>query len=96
MPTSAVEDADGPTTRGPAWKHHRDTVNRSASASIPSDQGRSCHQGDFTPTLKFGGEIIKTDVRADKNQMDRDGHTSLDLALMHYPLGGSTATISVL
>ncbi|KIM51259.1 hypothetical protein SCLCIDRAFT_33589 [Scleroderma citrinum Foug A] len=75
-PTSTVEDVDGPTTRGPAWKCQRDTVNRSASASDRSDRDESRHQGDFTPNIEFGGQIIKTDVRADENQMDRDGHTS--------------------
>ena len=73
---NTVEDTDGPTTRGPAWKRQGDTVNGSANASIASDRGRSHHQGNFTPKFKFGGEIVKTDVRADRKWTDRDGHTS--------------------
>ena len=73
---NAVEDADGPTTRGPAWKLQGDTVNGSANTSVASDQGRSRHQGDFTPKFEFGGKIVKTDVRADGKWTDRDGHTS--------------------
>ena len=72
----SAESSDGSTTQGPGLKHQEDTVNRLASASIPSDRGRSRHQGDFTPNFEFGGEIIKMDVRADENQTDRDRHTS--------------------
>ena len=74
--TTSAESSDGSTTQGPGLKRQEDTVNGSASASVPSDRGRSRHQGDFTPNFEFGGEIIKTDVRADENQTDRDGHTS--------------------
>ena len=74
-PTSA-ESSDGSTTQGPGLKRQKDTVNGSANASVPSDRKESRHQGDFTPNFKFGGEIIKMEVRVDEKQTDRDGHTS--------------------
>ena len=75
LPTSA-ESSDGSTTQGPGLKRQKDTVNGSANASVPFDRKESRHQGDFTPNFKFGGEIIKTEVRADEKRTDRDGHTS--------------------
>ena len=94
---NAVEDADGPTTRGPAWRRQRDTVNGSANASVASDWERSRHQGDFTPKFEFGDEIIKMDVRADRKWTDRDGHTSqgaqnqpLDPLTRNVPPAGET------
>ena len=96
VPTS-TESSGGPTTQGPGLKHQRDTVNKSASTSVPSNQGRSCHQGDFTPNFEFEGKIIKTDIRVDKNQMDRDGNTSrrvqnwlLDPLTQNMPPTGET------
>ena len=75
VPTS-TEAPDGPTTQTAGLKRQKDTVNGSANASVPSDRKESRHQGDFTPNFKFGGEIIKTEVRADEKWTDRDGHTS--------------------
>ena len=72
----STESSAGSTTQGPGSKHQEDTVNGSASASDRSDRDGSHHQGDFTPNFKFGGEIIKTDIRVDENQTDRDRHTS--------------------
>ena len=74
--TTSAESSDVSTTQGPGSKHQEDTVNGSVNASVPSDRRRSRHQGDFTPKFKFGGEIIKMDVRVDENQTDRDRHTS--------------------
>jgi len=65
VPTSA-ESSDGPTTQAPVLRRRGEPVNGSANPSIPSDHARSCHQGNLTPKLKFGGEGIKTDVRSDE------------------------------
>ena len=73
-PTSA-EGPDLSTTRGPGLKHQEDTVNGLAKPPVASDRKRSRHQGGFTPKLEFGGETIKTEVRADEKRTDEGGHT---------------------
>ena len=91
----STESSDGSTTQGPGLKWQEDTVNGSASTSVLSDWRELCHQGSFTPNFEFGGEIIKTKVRADKKRTDRDRHTSqrvqnrpLDLLTWNVPPTG--------
>jgi len=74
-PTSAVEDADGPTTRVPAWKRQKDTVNESVDTSVPSDRRGLRHLGELAPNFEFGAKTAKADVRRDKERTDGDGNT---------------------
>jgi len=74
-PTSTVEDADGPTTRVPAWKRQKDTVNGSVDTSVPSDQRGLRHLGELAPNFEFGAKTAKADVRRDKERTDGDGNT---------------------
>ena len=75
MPTSAMEGSDELTTRVPAWKRQGKAVNRSVDTSIRSNRSGSRQQGDLTPKLEFGGEMIKMDVRSEEKRKNIKGHT---------------------
>jgi len=72
----STEGSDGPTTQAPVLRQQGEPVNKSENTSVPSDCARSCHQGDLTPKLEFGGKGIKTEVRGDEKRTNRDRHTS--------------------
>ena len=65
-PTSAVEGSEGSTTQAPGLKRQEDAVNELEKPSDRSDRSRSCHQGNSTPKLEFGGEVIETDIRSNE------------------------------
>ena len=73
-PTSA-EGSEGSRTQAPRLNWQEDTVNKLVKPSDRSDQDGSHHQGDSTPKLEFGGEMIEIEVRKDKKWENGEGHT---------------------
>ena len=71
-----AESSDGVTTQAPGLKRQEDAVNMLVKPSAASDRDGLRHQGDSNLKLEFGGQIIKTGVRVDGNQMDGHGRTS--------------------
>ena len=89
--TTSAESSGRSTTQAPGLKRQEDAVNMLVKPSAASDRDGSRHQGDSNLKLEFGGQIIKTGVRADGNQMDGHGHTS-QRALSH-PLDPLTRNV---
>ena len=75
VPTSAMGNPDGPTTRAPAWRRRKEAVKESVKPSVTSNRRGLCYQSDLTPKFKFGGKRIKTEVRKDEKWENGEGHT---------------------
>ena len=72
---SAMGDPDGPTTRAPGLKWKGEAVNKSVKPSVMSNRRGLRYQSNLTPKFKFGGQMIKMEVRRDKKWTNGEGHT---------------------
>jgi len=74
-PMSIMADSDWSTTQAPAWRQQGEAVKGLVDASVQSDQGRLCHQGNLTTKIEFGGKGIEMDIRSKEKWTNSDGLT---------------------